>query len=238
MNKISWKVANWLCQWEECKEFSEEIQFAIYQLLWDVNTLLLALLSVYLMYRDIQAGIVFSIFFLPLRQTAGGAHAQSHCKCLILTILMFMTCAYYYYGNTLQSLMLMAIIAWVIIWMKAPAQTKNHVLTIPQAKRNRDNTRKILLLYMVIVIVYFPINTRIVNSVLLVLIMAAMLILIESCDLKIPACQLRSGMQTYIAQAILGICIFTCHNAVSMTSYRWNYQENVPNTLRRKYDDM
>ena len=77
MYRISWIITKWCCKWEEFVDFSEELQFTIYQILWDIMTFLIALFCVYSIYRDIQGGIMFSVFFLPLRRVAGGAHAQS-----------------------------------------------------------------------------------------------------------------------------------------------------------------
>lgn len=240
MYRISWIITKWCCKWEEFVDFSEELQFTIYQILWDIMTFLIALFCVYSIYRDIQGGIMFSVFFLPLRRVAGGAHAQSHGKCVILTVTMFITYAYYYYRDMSKLIAIIAIIAWIIIWLKAPVQTNNHILTIQQEQENRKNTQKILLLYMALVISYFPMNTRMVNAVLLVIIMIAVLILVESYIFEMPNCKTKVGyyLRPYIVQAIWGICISNCHNAVWMASYRWGYQMDIPDELRHKYDNI
>ena len=79
-----------------------------------------------------------------------------------------------------------------------------------------------------------------VNAVLLVIIMIAVLILVESYIFEMPNCKtkVRYYLRPYIVQAILGICISNCHNAVWMASYRWGSQMDIPDELRHKYDNI
>ena len=89
MKEISRRITSYFCKYEEISIYSEEVQFAIYQILWGISTFFIALIGVYIFSGNIQSGIVFSIFFLPLRWAAGGAHAQSRFECISITVCMF-----------------------------------------------------------------------------------------------------------------------------------------------------
>ena len=101
MKKLSQGIASWLCRCKELSEFSAEIQYAVHQILWDLSTFILSLICLQLIYSDIQSGLLFAALFLPLHCVAGGAHAQTRLKCVGITILMFIICAYYCHEDTM-----------------------------------------------------------------------------------------------------------------------------------------
>lgn len=84
MKKLSQGIASWLCRCKELSEFSAEIQYAVHQILWDLSTFILSLICLQLIYSDIQSGLLFAALFLPLHCVAGGAHAQTRLKCVVL----------------------------------------------------------------------------------------------------------------------------------------------------------
>ena len=88
MKEISRRITNYFCKYEEISLYSEEVQFAIYQILWGISTFFIALIGVYIFSGNIQSGIVFSIFFLPLRWAASVLVLQ--CVCLLYLHIIIM----------------------------------------------------------------------------------------------------------------------------------------------------
>ena len=241
MKEISRRITSYFCKYEEISIYSEEVQFAIYQILWGISTFFIALIGVYIFSGNIQSGIVFSIFFLPLRWAAGGAHAQSRFECISITVCMFIIFTYYYYAGIMQLIVIMAIVAWFIIWMKTPVQTSKHVLTIRQQKRNRESTHKILLIYIAVILYGIRINSKIVNSVFIVLIMVAMLMIAELKfvnGLTIRQSDRYSYLKNKMVGVIVEICLFTCCIAVNTASTHWTYEAEIPRDIQRKFDNM
>ncbi len=241
MKEISKKITNYFCQYKKLSTYSEEIQFAISQILWEISTFLVALIGVYVFYGKIQSGIVFSIFFLPLRHVVGGAHAQSRIECISLTVCMFIIFTYYYYADIMWTIIFLGIVAWFIVWIKSPVQTSRHTLTIRQKKRNRKNTHKILLIYLAVGLWYIPINIKIVNSIFLVLIIIAMLMIAKTDfanRLIIPRVKKPFCLKDKMAEVVLEICLLTCSIVVNATSTHWNYETEIPRSIQRKFDNM
>lgn len=48
MKEISRRITNYFCKYEEISIYSEEVQFAIYQILWGMSTFFIALIGVYI----------------------------------------------------------------------------------------------------------------------------------------------------------------------------------------------
>lgn len=241
MNEIAKKVTCKLCQSQELSSFSKEIQLAVSQILWDVLTFIVASACVYVVYGSIQFPLIFSIFFLPLHRVAGGAHAQTHSKCMGSTVIMFLICAYYFFNNTSVIFTIAAVAAWTVIWKFAPITTKNHVLTIGQTEKNRNMSHNILLLYLFLSIMSAQASFHVAKYIQLVLIIVALL-MISGINMKSKLfdCQQKAAYFAHhkVAQAILLFCLVTCYNTVNMASNHWQYQDEIESDLRRKFDDM
>lgn len=147
---------------------------------------------------------------------------------------------YYYYTGIMQLIVIMAIVAWFIIWTKTPVQTSKHVLTIRQQKRNRESTHKILLIYIAVILYGIRINSKIVNSVFIVLIMVAMLMIAELKfvnGLTIRQSDRYSYLKNKMVGVIVEICLFTCCVAVNTASTHWTYEAEIPRDIQRKFDN-
>lgn len=239
MKKLSQGIANWLCRCKELSEFSAEIQYAVHQILWDLSTLILSLICLQLIYSDIQSGLLFAALFLPLHCVAGGAHAQTRLNCVGITILMFIICAYYCHEDTMPFITILSMLSWLFIWKFASTAAQNHIMTIRQKKKNRKLTHHILLLYLLLTILSQKMNIiAVVNSIQISLIIIAILMFACSAyDSDWPHFSQHSWKKQ-LPQAVLGLCLLICHNAVNMTSYHWEYQDELSDDLRRKFDNI
>ena len=47
----------------------------------------------------------------------------------------------------------------------------------------------------------------------------------------------RFKIQAIVTQAFLALCLFVCNFTVNSVSSRWNYQEDIPDRIQRKFEN-
>lgn len=241
MKEISRRITSYFCKYEEISIYSEEVQFAIYQILWEISTFFIALIGVYIFQEIFNLELYFQYSSCRCVGSGRSTCTKPCFECISITVCMFIIFTYYYYAGIMQLIVIMAIVAWFIIWTKTPVQTSKHVLTIRQQKRNRESTHKILLIYIAVILYGIRINSKIVNSVFIVLIMVAMLMIAELKfvnGLTIRQSDRYSYLKNKMVGVIVEICLFTCCIAVNTASTHWTYEAEIPRDIQRKFDNM
>lgn len=102
-------------------------------------------------------GIIFLIYFMPIRFFLGGYHATSYARCFLYTntcyivthILNHLVCAY---RNTIvETIWSFGIFLYLLLC--EPCQHTNNLLNDLEITRNRSNASKLLVLYLCIMLI-------------------------------------------------------------------------------------
>ncbi len=146
------RIAQKLSDYYVRKKFIKENDREIYEYSFEVlisfilNLLLIIVLS--LIFKIFTPSILYISSFLPLRRMAGGYHANTHFKCTITLLCVYLVFAmlikiipYYYYLYVSVSL---AIVASVIILILIPVEDHNNPLSGSERKKLRKKVSIIL----------------------------------------------------------------------------------------------
>lgn len=131
---------------------------------------------------NITYGLIFLVFFMPIRFCAGGYHAPTYCKCFLYTNSVFVfdlliTNIVYSY-NLLPYYMIIIVICVLYLWLNTPCLNNNNPLSESYIRKNKLNSHKILVLYFVIIsitchynyfIVILELNTIFIVSILFII---------------------------------------------------------------------
>lgn len=140
--------------WEE-----REIYTYGFELFWSTFLSLSSMIVLAVIFGYVPQMIIFTLFFLPIRMTAGGAHASSYRNCWCLSNLVAVGCVVV--GNWLDRLQLpklfsaaLLIIVVGYIWREAPVRWEGESQRKEIIERNRRYSHVILVAEAVMVIIF------------------------------------------------------------------------------------
>lgn len=126
-------------------------------------------------------GLMFAICFVFLRQSAGGFHAKTFAGCLAGSALSFYTAvemiAVCLQKHTLISISLL-LMACICVFIWAPVNHPNLLLTEDEIKRNKLWSRSILLIEVCIIIIGYVLHMQWQQYIVSAIILCAVFILI------------------------------------------------------------
>ena len=125
--------------------------------------------------------LIWIAAFLPLRHTAGGAHASSHLTCFIITIGLGCVCIFFAYICSVNLLLAFIILAFsiAVIIKCAPVTHKNHPLSETYISKARKQSKYIVFTEAVIVIILYYCKSYLsANTVLLAMLTVSLSTLI------------------------------------------------------------
>lgn len=98
--------------------------------------------------------IIFMIFFVPLRQSAGGYHADTRVLCYILSFFIFLVVLLFIkYGFVNNTISVVAIIlTGACVMILAPVQTENNPLSSVEVSLHKKRSRVIWLCEIILLI--------------------------------------------------------------------------------------
>ncbi len=241
MNRISDRFTTYIINSMGLNDYSSIVKYAIDAIVEDFLTLFIAIIITFTCFKEISSTIIFAIAFAFFRQFAGGIHAITHMGCTIVTVCIFCICAWIIRDINVSILLGLTIISSIGIWMTSPVEAVNKKINLSQLWRNQRIARKILIFYWVTILLLF--RTEIANAIQIAIIMVFVLQLLDSCVHGSGECKnfpkernLRANMTMPII--ILSICNFVCQNTVQNVSRRWIYQDDIPDDIQRKFDNM
>ena len=102
-----------------------------------INILLMAIISI--AFRRYYDWLLFLAAFVPLRMTAGGYHAGSHMKCIIVGTVGFtaLLALCRFWGDWIIAILLIAALSFLLILSFSPVEAHNKKLKGGQRKKNR-----------------------------------------------------------------------------------------------------
>lgn len=111
---------------------------------------------------NIFYGIIFLIFFMPIRFCSGGYHANTYLKCFIYTnscfVIILLFSKIVLHLDLLNTYALLAFIGILYLWLKAPCKNANNPLSEKYIQYNRFITHIILAIYAIICIITYHIS--------------------------------------------------------------------------------
>ena len=139
------KITSFLIENKEINKDDYEIYKYGFEVLiaFIVNTVVI--LSIGLLFNKLFYSIVFLICYCPIRQFAGGYHANNYTKCLLIFILIFILTI-----NTssnvdsqIYTLMIFIIstLSYIGIFILAPLEHRNNPLTLSEIKKYKNISR-------------------------------------------------------------------------------------------------
>lgn len=130
----------------------------------------------------VYESILFSIFFIPLRQFAGGYHARSPKICYIssVSMIVFALATIYYMPINFTSLVIIITLTLIFIWIKAPVESANKPLTTKEKCKFRRYTLSIFCIESLIAIATYFISVEIWSKCILVSMLTITLLLLLS----------------------------------------------------------
>lgn len=239
MSKISHMLIDKIMSWGKYEsENRQEIEYAVTIILWDSVTPALSLLATYLFFDEVKLAIIFAISFFILRQFAGGIHAQTHMCCLISTIVIFLYAMQLVKAYNHYFLDFLSLAAWIGVWSLSPSSSKRKRLTISQYIWNTKRAHELLILQALLIIQYHAVQYEISAILQASIIMVFILQLLnEIANRRIVKKIHISRTHPMLAYGFLQLCICICHIGVQNASIGWNYQEELPDDLRRKIEN-
>nr|WP_302664714.1 accessory gene regulator B family protein [uncultured Agathobaculum sp.] len=242
MSKISHMLTEKILPWGNYQNSNREIiECAISIFLWECSTFISSLSVAYLLFGKLLPTLVFALCFALLRQFAGGVHAQTHVRCLLSTVVIFVF-AMLIIDACNNSILIhcLGVFAWIGVWRISPIHSRKKQLTISQHVKNEKQVHKILILQLLFFILSQNINHEAASATLVAVIMVFVLqipLMISNNGLnRVFHCKLRSA-RLRIAQGFLAVCLSICYANIQNVSLHWNYQEELPDDLHRKIEN-
>lgn len=218
------------------------INYAVATILEELVTLLIALAVVFVCFGEVGNTLVFAMFFAILRRFAGGIHSNTYFGCVLVTTCMFCISMWSVKNMNFNIIFVMAIVSSGIIWCLSPAETGNRKTNLRQHCRNQYMARWILVYYWLIVALLFNTESAVMIQVVIVLIAILQVVerflITKRFELKRFYKSINSYVKTFMVMAILSICTFVCENTVQCVSKTWAYQDDIPDDIQRKFDNM
>lgn len=112
---------------------------------------------------NILYGIVFLLFFMPVRFCAGGYHADTYLKCFVYTnscfvfTLLFSKIVEKF--HLLHAYSLLTLIGVLYLWMKAPCRNENNPMSETYIHINRISAHVILMIYSIILTITYHLHS-------------------------------------------------------------------------------
>lgn len=240
------QICNWLTlRFMKLLDLPEQyavINYAINVMVKNTVTLLNALLVVRICFGSVKDAIIFAIVFTILRPVAGGIHMDTYIKCQIVTVYMFVMSIWLLKNMTLNLLIIIAAISSIGMWIESPVIANYKKFNLSQIQRNQWIVHRILIIYWLTIGIYA--ETKIARIIQITIIMIYILQILEKIRNKNTRRynsffkQIKVKKQWQIAAIFLSVCIFICKNTVHSASAQWSYQDDIPDDIQRKFDNM
>lgn len=240
------KIGKWLTlniiKIMDLSDYYSVINYAICVIIENISVFGIALIAVALCFGEIKSAIVFAISFSTLRPFAGGIHMNTYCKCMAVTVSMFI-------GSIWITKHIFPCILWIVaiivsreIWLLSPVIAHNKKLTLMQQQKNHWITHRLLIVYWMVIGVLGDTEVAALIQIALIMIGIFQMLGISQCNKQDKYKHFPKQMRivyTWEASAIiLSICLFVCQNTVQSASLQWNYQHDIPPDIQRKFDNM
>lgn len=244
MSKISHMLTDKIMIWGRYEsDYRQEIGYAVSMLLWDGVTLIFSLLTVSALGGEIILALVFAFCFAFLRQFSGGVHAQTHIYCLLSTVAVFISGLVMLKTLSPSFLFSLSIFSGVGIWIVSPIENEKKRLTISQRRWNRGISHKVLVaeFSLSFLCLFIDYNLTFVIQISIIMVFLLQIISVNTNNNsrkdEMMIFSFLSKTRSKISRVFLMLCLCICAMAMNDASGAWNYQEELPDDLRRKIEN-
>lgn len=181
MNKVIERIlTKWIDRGIMQAEDYELYFYSIFQIiLTSIN--LISIINLGLLFHRLPETIMILVFYIPLREYAGGYHARDKWSCYLLSICLIavmLLCL-----NTVQINQIcsgiIAVIDMVIIGLLAPVECENKPLDAQEKRDYGRRTKELLFVYLIVYFVCYLIKASIVtNSITMALTLVCTLVIV------------------------------------------------------------
>ena len=134
-----------------------------------MNLLSIILLS--LIVGDVKAGVIFLLFFIPLRLFAGGYHADTYGKCFVIGnvsyVIVHVLYKLSYRYLHIEWFLLLGAMCMYYIFLHAPVVNENQPISVEKQKLNRRMVRIFLIMDILVSVCMWLNNQNLLYMVVL-----------------------------------------------------------------------
>ena len=178
ITELSLSVYKWLNLGAN-KQKQDKLMLVIIELwIYDLLTFSIVVIMGFIFGCGIQT-IIFIIFFSLIRQYSGGYHADTHLKCMstYFTLYLLFVALLYYSNLSLNVHISVSLLSCAYIIYNAPVQHCNQLLTLVEQKDNRHKAIIIGIVYAVIQILLYVLNSSYIIILTIILAYSAILMI-------------------------------------------------------------
>lgn len=248
MEYIIQKITNKIMEWGEFDQsIYSSIKFAIYIMTWDITVLVISCMSVYFMLGNESNMVVLTVFviaYATLRNKAGGVHATNRKSCILLTATLFIVSMYYSMHNTLSGYInFISTIAFAMILRTGPIEQIQKRLSLLQIKKSTRLLKSYLYFWEIWGLMMQIVNIRIGQAIQMAIIFVAFLQQIQKSFGSIQYPEKRNRkyyryIHRYLVNAVFVAVCYICTSTTQLVCNRFVYQDDIPDDIQRKFDNM
>ena len=153
-NISSFFVTNNIIKSEDKEVYDYSLEIMLSTILNGLVVLLIAILT-----RSFLLSIVYLVGFLPLRGMAGGYHAKTHFRCMLVLLFTYsaflLVIKFIPQNAVVYSLAVSVLLSFLLIFILAPVEDKNKPLSEKEVKKLKKKSRVAVAVYTVAIVVIF-----------------------------------------------------------------------------------
>lgn len=171
LRNISSRLADKLLTQKEFCHYDREVYIYGIELIISTLAGLISIIGVSKLYSDTILGVVFIIFFVPLRLFTGGYHAKTYGKCYFVSILSFgiLLSIQHFSWNKISSVFwfFLLLVADFYISKNAPMINRNQEISLQKRQISRLIARKIVFVEGILILLLAIVDKRIMSMAVL-----------------------------------------------------------------------
>jgi accessory gene regulator B len=188
LEKISAYLANLLYVKGEIEEKKIAIIRYGFEIMISSLCIFVSILLYAIVIFRLSDGIIFLLFFMPIRLFSGGYHAPTYKKCYICTMILFIVVilmAYIFPVVNIYTVIVSLVACIVYISQKAPCVNVHHPLSERKYRENKIRARICIIIESIMSIILFILNIRLCTvSVYTLLLVVGMMLFSKGKEIK------------------------------------------------------
>ena len=171
LRNISSRLADKLLAQKKFCHYDREVYIYGIELIISTLAGLISIIGVSKLYSDTILGVVFIIFFVPLRLFTGGYHAKTYAKCYFVSMLSFgiLLSIQHFLWNKISSVfwIILLLAADFYITQNAPMINRNQEISPRKRQMSKIIARKIVFIEGLLILLLAIVDKRIMSMAVL-----------------------------------------------------------------------
>lgn len=157
------KITSFLIENKEIEKEDYEVYKYGFEVLIAFIVNISMVLSIGLIFDKVLHSIVFLICYCPIRQFAGGYHADSYMKCLLIFILIFLSTIYVSTNIDFQTykaiIFTISTLSYISIFLLAPIEHRNNPLNLNEIVEYKKISRLLACIVYILTLTFISLDT-------------------------------------------------------------------------------